>query len=120
MVDARVDGAETIVFGRCGCVARAGAGSQSLMDRTRDLLLGPTMAPEGRHQDDEPATLGHQGAFPLHAVPRGTTQGVCGAPVGDALDAHWPPSQESRCEDCERVLAADDDPRLAEHPHGRP
>jgi hypothetical protein len=86
-----------------------------------DLLLGATMAPEGRHQDDEPARLGHQGAFPLHAVPRGAREAVCGSPIGQLLEEQWPPAQEARCADCERVLAAQaGEPPVTEHPHGRP
>lgn len=89
---------------------------------------------EGRSQHDHPAPGGRQGAFPLHAVPRGTTTAVCGAPVRETLDATWPPGQEARCEACEQVLASgsakarsnDPDPTVPPdsgnpvHPHGEP
>ncbi len=87
-----------------------------------ELLLGATMDPEGRSQHDHAAPPGRTGAFPLHAVPRGETTAVCGAPVRELLEERWPASQETRCEACERVLA-DEAPKEQGahrpiHPHG--
>ena len=73
-----------------------------------NLLLGATAdLDEGRSQHDHPAPAGRTGAFPLHAVPAGTQQALCGAPVRVMLDASWPPAQEARCAACEERLADD-------------
>ncbi len=70
------------------------------------LLLGPTLHPEGRSQHDHAAPPGQTGAFPLHAVPEGSQEAVCGAPVGRVLEeGAWPPAQEARCSACEERLA---------------
>jgi hypothetical protein len=72
-----------------------------------DLMLGATEDPEGRAQHDHAAVPGHTGAFPLHAVRRGETVALCGAPVRVQLEDPWPPADQAACHACQAVL---DDP----------